>query len=83
VAFGRVAQRGGKNSRAAYAPGALPQGLPGSSSRRQSLFCAQVNKAWGSTLVREVKFVAAKPGPRHISHELDNEHIPFIRRRKA
>ena len=49
----------------------------------KSEFCAQVNKAWGSTLVREVKFVAAKPGPRHISHELDNEHIPFIRRRKA
>jgi hypothetical protein len=42
-----------------------------------------VNKAWGSTLVREVKFVAAKPGPRHISRELDNEHTPFIRRRKA
>lgn len=43
-------------------------------------FCAQVNKAWGSTLVREVKF--AKPVPPRISHELDNEHIPFIRRRR-
>lgn len=49
----------------------------------QREFCAQVNKAWGATLVREVKFVAAKPGPRHISHELDNEHTPFIRKRRA
>jgi predicted nucleic acid-binding Zn ribbon protein len=46
-------------------------------------FCTQVNKAWGSALVREVKFVPAKPGPQHISHELNNEHTPFIRRRKA
>jgi predicted nucleic acid-binding Zn ribbon protein len=42
-------------------------------------FCAQVNKAWGGTLVRDVKF--AKPVAARISHELDNEHIPFIRRR--
>lgn len=46
-------------------------------------FCAQVNKAWGSTLIREVKFAASKPGPQKLSRELDNEHIPFIRRRKS
>jgi predicted nucleic acid-binding Zn ribbon protein len=49
----------------------------------KSEFCAQVNNAWGSALVREVKFVAVKPESRHIAHELDNEHTPFIRRRKA
>src|SRR5208282_4704762 len=37
LAFGCVAQRGGKNSGAAYASGALPQGMPGSSGRRQGL----------------------------------------------
>lgn len=49
----------------------------------KSEFCAQVNKAWGSTLIREVKFAASKPGPRKLSREMDNEHIPFIRRRKS
>jgi predicted nucleic acid-binding Zn ribbon protein len=46
-------------------------------------FCAQVNKAWGGSLIREVKFAASKPGPRRISHEMDNEHTPFIRRRRS
>jgi predicted nucleic acid-binding Zn ribbon protein len=46
-------------------------------------FCAQVNKAWGSTLIREVKFAASKPGPRKLPREMDNEHTPFIRRRKS
>jgi predicted nucleic acid-binding Zn ribbon protein len=45
----------------------------------QKEFCAQVNRNWGGTLVREVKFVAAS---RHISHEFDNDHTPFVRRRK-
>jgi predicted nucleic acid-binding Zn ribbon protein len=45
-------------------------------------FCARINEAWGGKLIREVKFVAAKPGPRRISHELDNEHTPFVRRGK-
>jgi predicted nucleic acid-binding Zn ribbon protein len=44
-------------------------------------FCARINEAWGGHLIREVKFVA-KPGPKHISHELNNEHTPFIRRGK-
>jgi len=44
-------------------------------------FCAQVNCSWGGNLVREVKFVA-KPGP-HVSHELDNNHLPFVRRRRG
>jgi predicted nucleic acid-binding Zn ribbon protein len=43
----------------------------------------RVNRAWGGNLVREVQFVASKPGPRHVSHETDNAHMPFIRRRRA
>lgn len=46
-------------------------------------FCARINQSWGGPLVREVKFVASKPAPRHICHELNNEHTPFIRRRKS
>jgi predicted nucleic acid-binding Zn ribbon protein len=45
-------------------------------------FCAQVNRNWGGNLVREIKFVDAHR-PRHISHEFDNDHTPFIRRRKS
>jgi predicted nucleic acid-binding Zn ribbon protein len=45
-------------------------------------FCAQVNRNWGATLVREIKFVDAHR-PRHISHEFDNDHTPFVRRRKT
>ncbi len=47
----------------------------------QKEFCAQVNRNWGGTLVREVKFVPATR-LRHISHEFDNDHTPFVRRRK-
>jgi predicted nucleic acid-binding Zn ribbon protein len=43
----------------------------------------RINRAWGGNLVREVQFVAAKPGLRHVSHESDNAHTPFIRRRPA
>jgi predicted nucleic acid-binding Zn ribbon protein len=45
-------------------------------------FCARINEAWGGELIRQVKFVAAKPGPKRIAHELDNEHTPFVRRGK-
>lgn len=45
--------------------------------------CARINQAWGATLVREVRFVVAKPGPCKIPREADNEHTPFIRRRRA
>jgi predicted nucleic acid-binding Zn ribbon protein len=46
-------------------------------------FCGRINQAWGGNLVREVRFVAAKPGPKRVPRELDNEHTPFVRRRKA
>jgi predicted nucleic acid-binding Zn ribbon protein len=61
-------------------------------------FCARINQAWGRALIREVKFVVPKrgtsatsaagsprnsgPGPQRLSYELDNDHTPFIRRRK-
>lgn len=44
-------------------------------------FCSRINQSWGGPLVREIKFVSANPVPKHICHELDNEHTPFIRRR--
>jgi predicted nucleic acid-binding Zn ribbon protein len=60
-------------------------------------FTARINQAWGGTLVREIKFVAASaaaasaagasnsagPAPRRLPHELDNDHTPFIRRKKG
>jgi predicted nucleic acid-binding Zn ribbon protein len=45
--------------------------------------CKRINRAWGGTLVREIKFVAAKPGPHGIRHEIDNEYRPFIRHRRG
>jgi Dna[CI] antecedent, DciA len=58
--------------------------------------CDRINRSWGGSLVREVKFVAhthvmntsgnlagSRPGPARISHEFDNQHLPFIRRRRA
>jgi predicted nucleic acid-binding Zn ribbon protein len=55
-------------------------------------FTARINQAWGSLLVREIKFVTAptapasangtvKPGPRRLPRELDNDHTPFIRKK--
>jgi len=51
--------------------------------RMQSELCGRINQAWGGNLVRKVRFVSAKPGPSRIPHEADNEHTPFIRRRRA
>lgn len=47
----------------------------------QGELCGRINQAWGGRLIREVKFVAAQPGPQRIRHEADNEYRPFIRRR--
>jgi len=43
----------------------------------------RVNRAWGGNLVRDVEFLAAKPGPKAANRESDNAHTPFIRRRRA
>jgi len=42
--------------------------------------CGRINRAWGARLVREVKFVPHKPT--RLPREADNEHTPFIRRRR-
>jgi predicted nucleic acid-binding Zn ribbon protein len=46
-------------------------------------FCARINREWGGSLVREVKFVPSKLGSRFIAHENDNNHTPFVRSRRA
>jgi len=46
-------------------------------------FCGRVNQAWGGNLICEIKFVAAKPGPKRVPRELDNEHTPFVRKRRG
>jgi predicted nucleic acid-binding Zn ribbon protein len=40
--------------------------------------CLRINRAWGASLVRELKFVPARP---IATREADNNHTPFIRRR--
>ncbi|MGH9684005.1 MAG: DUF721 domain-containing protein [Candidatus Acidiferrales bacterium] len=45
-------------------------------------FCARVNREWGGNLVREVRFEASNSSPNRVSRKNDNEHTPFIRRRK-
>ena len=45
-------------------------------------FCERVNRAWGATLVKEIRFVEA-PGVQKPAREEDVQHIPFIRRRKS
>jgi predicted nucleic acid-binding Zn ribbon protein len=44
-------------------------------------FCNGINRAWGRTLVREVKFIAGKSELNSVSRELDNGYTPFIRKR--
>jgi len=44
--------------------------------------CGRINRAWGARLVREVKFVSDKPMVNRPPREVDNEHTPFIRRRR-
>ncbi|HVB86076.1 MAG TPA: DUF721 domain-containing protein [Candidatus Dormibacteraeota bacterium] len=50
-------------------------------SRMEQDLRARINAAWGGTLVREVKFVAAGTNRPAMSREFDNSHTPFIRRR--
>jgi len=71
-----------------YNAGCLEVAADGKGWRKQlesmkSEFRARVNEAWGGNLIREIKFVAAKPGPKRVPRELDNKHTPFVRRRKG
>src|ERR1700691_1308814 len=50
----------------------------------QGELCARVNESWGAALIHEVKFVAPAPiAAAPLSREADNNHIPFIRRRRG
>ena len=49
----------------------------------QRELCGRINQAWGGSLVREVKLIAAKTGSKRLPHETDNDHTPFIRRRRS
>jgi predicted nucleic acid-binding Zn ribbon protein len=42
-------------------------------------FAGRVNAAWGSSLVRQVRFATARPVGRRLPRSLDNEHTPFVR----
>jgi predicted nucleic acid-binding Zn ribbon protein len=44
--------------------------------------CDRINRAWGAALVREVKFVPARSSLNRPPRDVDNAHIPFIRRRR-
>lgn len=46
----------------------------------QPEICRRINQAWGGRLIREVMFIAAKPRPHALRHDIDNEYKPFIRR---
>lgn len=40
----------------------------------------RVNQAWGGTLVRGVR-VALPPQGKRLAYEVDNDHVPFLRKR--
>jgi predicted nucleic acid-binding Zn ribbon protein len=42
-------------------------------------FAGRVNTAWGSPLVRQVRFATARTLGRRLPRSLDNEHTPFVR----
>ncbi|HKV26941.1 MAG TPA: DUF721 domain-containing protein [Candidatus Acidoferrales bacterium] len=42
--------------------------------------CERVNRSWGGHLVREIQVEPAQRGGRRLAYEIDNNHIPFIRR---
>ncbi|MFZ0634599.1 MAG: DUF721 domain-containing protein [Candidatus Acidiferrales bacterium] len=46
-------------------------------------FCSRVNEAWGGALVREIRFWVDRIGTPRLPHELDNEHMPFVRSRRS
>ena len=46
-------------------------------------FCARINQSWGGNLIRDVKFVVRTRDTQRISREADNEHTPFVRRRRT
>jgi predicted nucleic acid-binding Zn ribbon protein len=45
-------------------------------------FRDKINRAWGGSLVHELRFVAARPAAGTVSKAEDNQHTPFVRKRK-
>ncbi|MGH9704775.1 MAG: DciA family protein [Candidatus Acidiferrales bacterium] len=44
-------------------------------------FCEKINRAWGSGLVKELRFSTARPVAGTISKSEDNQYTPFVRTR--
>jgi predicted nucleic acid-binding Zn ribbon protein len=42
-------------------------------------FAGRVNAAWGGSLVKQVRFAAARRAGPRLPRSLDNEHTPFVR----
>ena len=42
--------------------------------------CECVNRSWGSHLVNEIRVEPAQRAGRRLAYEVDNNHIPFVRR---
>lgn len=42
--------------------------------------CERVNRSWGSHLVNEILVEPAPRAGRRLAYEVDNNHIPFVRR---
>jgi hypothetical protein len=42
--------------------------------------CDRVNRSWGSRLVNEIRVDPAQHAGRRLAYEVDNNHIPFVRR---
>lgn len=46
-------------------------------------FRARVNEAWGSNVVREIRFSDDRKGKLRIRHEFDNDYTPFVRGKRS
>ncbi|MFZ0909146.1 MAG: DUF721 domain-containing protein [Candidatus Acidiferrales bacterium] len=46
-------------------------------------FRARVNEAWGSNVVREIRFSDDRKGKPRIRHEFDNDYTPFVRGKQS
>jgi len=46
-------------------------------------FRTRVNQAWGSNVVREIRFSDDRKGHPGIRHEFDNDYTPFVRGKRS
>lgn len=45
--------------------------------------CERVNRCWGGALIHDIRVERAPQNGKRPAHEIDNEHIPFIRRKSV